>query len=71
MLSSITRRSACGLLLGATSGLVCASLPLRPALALDRYFDVRPGGDFKPVTIAVTQFAGDPDGRAAHLHHHQ
>jgi TolB protein len=62
MLSSITRRNACGLLLGTTSGLVSASLtPLRPALAQERYFDVRPGGEFKPVTVAVTQFAGDPE----------
>ena len=62
MLPSITRRSACGLLLGATSGLVTSSLAgLRPALAQDRYFDVRPGAEFKPVTVAVTQFAGDPE----------
>ena len=54
MLPSITRRSACGLLVSATAGF--AALP--GALAQDRYFDVRPGAEFKPVTIAVTQFAG-------------
>ncbi len=56
MLASITRRSACGLLLGATSGVAF----LRSSLAQDRYFEVRPGAEFKPVTVAVTQFAGDP-----------
>ena len=34
-----------------------------PAGAEDRYLDIRPGGQFKPVTIAVSKFAGaDADG---------
>ncbi len=62
MFPSITRRSACGLVLSATSGLVTSSLPgLQSAWAQDRYFDVQPGGAFKPVTVAVTQFAGDSE----------
>jgi TolB protein len=62
MISSITRRSACGLVLGATTGIVGSNLlGVRPAAAQDRYFDVRPGGDFKPVTVAVTRFAGDSE----------
>ena len=59
MFPTINRRTACGLLLGASSGLVTAGLPFKPAYALDRYFNVTPGGNFQPVSIAVTQFAGD------------
>lgn len=55
MLPFITRRSACGFLVGATASFAS----LRSGLAQDRYFDVRPGAEFKPVTIAVTQFGGD------------
>jgi TolB protein len=55
MNSSLTRRSATGLLLGLASGLAGTGL----ARGDERYFDVRPGGQFKPVSIAVTQFAGD------------
>jgi TolB protein len=59
MTSTFTRRSAAGLLLGAT---LAPALPLR---AQERYLDVRPGGQFKPIMIAVTHFGGDPDaGRA-------
>ncbi len=32
--------------------------PLRPALAEDRYLDIRPGGNFTPVVIAVAPFGG-------------
>ncbi len=40
--------------------LVFASVPAR---AEERFLDIRPGGQFKPVTIAVTKFAsGDADG---------
>ncbi|MHB8886689.1 MAG: Tol-Pal system beta propeller repeat protein TolB [Methylovirgula sp.] len=55
MIPSITRRSACGFLVGATAGF--ATIP--GALAQNRYFDVRPGAAFKPVPVAVTQFVGD------------
>ncbi len=58
MLPSITRRSASTLLLGLASSVASARL----AFAQDRYFDVRPGAAFKPVSIAVTQFAGDTAG---------
>src|SRR5947209_7871225 len=59
MTSTLTRRSATGLLLGAT---LAPALPLR---AQERYLDVRPGGQFRPIMIAVTNFGGDPDaGRA-------
>ena len=58
MNSSLTRRSATNLLLGLASGVACAGL----ARGEERYFDVRPGSQFKPVTIAVTPFAGDPTG---------
>jgi TolB protein len=59
MTSTFTRRSATGLLLG---GALAPALPLR---AQERYLDVRPGGQFKPIMIAVTHFGGDPDaGRA-------
>jgi TolB protein len=51
----ITRRSASGLILGVASSLASS----RFAFAQDRYFDVTPGAAFKPVPIAVTQFAGD------------
>lgn len=36
--------------------------PLLPvaSFAQERYLDVRPGGAFKPVRVAVTPFAGDP-----------
>jgi TolB protein len=55
MNSSLTRRSATGLLFGLASGVVAPGF----ARAEDRYFDVRPGGQFKPVSIAVVPFAGD------------
>jgi TolB protein len=34
-------------------------LATTPAFAEDRYLDIRPGGQFRPVTIAVTTFASD------------
>lgn len=37
-----------------------------PAAAEDRYLDIRPGGQFKPVTIAVTKFES-PDADGAKL----
>ena len=37
------------------------ALALQPALAEDRFLDIRPGGQFRPVTIAVTRFAGEGD----------
>jgi TolB protein len=59
MISTFSRRSATGLLFGAT---LAPALPLR---AQERYLDVRPGGQFRPIMIAVTTFGGDPDaGRA-------
>jgi len=54
MNSRFTRRSATGLLLGLTSGLACTGLA-----AAKSTFDVQGGGDFKPILVAVTQFAGD------------
>jgi TolB protein len=56
MNASFTRRSATGLLLGLAASAANVGL----ARGQDRYFDVRPGGAFKPVAIAVTTFAGDP-----------
>jgi TolB protein len=59
MTSTFSRRSATGLLFGAA---LAPALPLR---AQERYLDVRPGGQFKPIMIAVTSFGGDADaGRA-------
>ena len=41
-------------------GLLLAALLLTGvARAEDRYLDIRPGGQFRPVTIAVTNFASD------------
>ncbi len=61
----LTRRTASGLLVGLASGLV---LPRR-SLAQSQYFNVRPGAAFKPVNVAVTQFAGDAGGE--HFGDHQ
>jgi TolB protein len=55
MTSTFTRRSAAGLLLGT------ALAPALPLFAQERYLDVRPGGQFKPIMIAVTHFGGDAD----------
>lgn len=33
--------------------------PAAPARAQDRFLDIRPGGSFNPVTVAVTPFAGE------------
>ena len=51
---SFTRRSATGLLLGLASGIACAG-----AARAENPLIVTPGGQFKPVMIAVTAFAGD------------
>ena len=52
----LTRRTA----LAALPALAGVTLLGRyPAIAQDRYLDIRPGGGFRPVTIAVTTFAGD------------
>ncbi|QAY94820.1 Tol-Pal system beta propeller repeat protein TolB [Methylovirgula ligni] len=51
----LTRRTASGLLAGVASSLL---LP-RSSFAQDQYFNVKPGSNFKPVNVAVTQFAGD------------
>jgi len=61
MVFSLTRRSAAGLLLGAAASPVLTSA-LQPAFGQDRYLDVRPGSQFKPVSIAVTNFAGETAG---------
>jgi len=55
MIPSITRRSASQLLFGLAS----SAASTRFAFAQDRYFDVQSGNQFKPVSIAVTQFASD------------
>ena len=55
MTSTFTRRSATGCFWAARLRLPCR---LR---AQERYLDVRPGGQFRPIMIAVTNFAGDPD----------
>ena len=49
-------------------GLLLAALLLTTgaARAEDRYLDIRPGGQFRPVTIAVTSFASD-DGDGAKI----
>lgn len=51
----ITRRSVSGLILGLASSALSGEL----AFAQDRYFNVESGAQFKPVPVAVTQFAGD------------
>ena len=50
----LTRRHALGTLLAAGSAAL-----VRPAAAQERFLDIRPGSQFRPVTIAVTSFAGD------------
>ena len=35
------------------------TLPAAPVRAEDRYLDIRPGGNFNPVMIAVAPFAGE------------
>ena len=52
----MTRRSAAGLL----TGLALSPWAARSAAAQSPYLDIRPGSQFKPVPIAVTTFAGDP-----------
>lgn len=59
MLPFFTRRQACGLLLGAASGITVTNLcDIRPAKAAS-ILDVTPGAEFRPIIIAVTPFAGD------------
>jgi TolB protein len=52
--------------LAALPALAAASGVFGPPLAhaQERYLDIRPGGGFRPVTIAVTTFGGDPDAGA-------
>ncbi len=38
---------------------VLLALTMHPAAAEERFLDIRPGGQFKPVTIAVTAFSGE------------
>ena len=52
---AFTRRQAAGLL---TAGLIGAAAP-RGAFAQTSYLDIRRGGNFNPIPIAVTNFAGD------------
>ena len=54
----LSRRAA----LAAIPSLVMGSglLTATGARAQDRYLDIRPGGGFRPITIAVTSFGGDP-----------
>ena len=54
----LSRRSVASLLAGASLAPILG-LPLGPALAQDRSLDVRKGGNFQPVPIAVTRFVGD------------
>jgi len=66
----MSRRAAAKLLSGLGAAALSAPLasvplsvaPLSAARAQDRYLDVRPGGEFKPVSIAVTNFAGENTG---------
>ena len=55
----LSRRTALAALPALVSG---AGLVLSSAArAQERYLDIRPGGGFRPVTIAVTTFGGDPN----------
>ena len=56
MTLQMTRRCAAGLL----TGLALSPWAARSAAAQSPTLDIRPGGQFKPVPIAVTTFAGDP-----------
>ncbi len=56
----VTRRSALAL---AGAGLA-VGLGVAPSFAEDRYLDVRRSGEFQPIPIAVTAFAGDPAASA-------
>lgn len=66
MTSLFSRRQATGLLAG-LGVLPIAGLPLGPARAQERALDVHSGGAFKPVPIAVTDFAGDSGGQVASI----
>ncbi len=60
MTFSLSRRNATALIAGA------AAAPwIAPARAQERYLDIRPGGQFRPVTIAVTNFVGEAQQGAA------
>ena len=52
----LTRRTALAAIPALVSG---ATLLPAASRAQDRYLDIRPGGGFRPVTIAVTTFGGD------------
>ena len=58
MTPRLSRRAA----LAAVPALVAGAglLGPGPARAQERYLDIRPGSGFRPITIAVTTFAGDP-----------
>jgi TolB protein len=53
----LTRRAALATLAAGAA----ASFTGRPALAQDRFLDIRPGSAFRPVTVAVANFGGDPE----------
>ncbi len=57
----ITRRHALATLLAA--GTAAAVRPV--AADEERFLDIRPGGQFHPVTVAVTSFAGDGGGKVS------
>jgi TolB protein len=59
------RQAAC--ILAASGALPVISAPLGPVFAQERSLDVRSGGAFKPVPIAVTGFAGDSGGEVASI----
>jgi len=54
-----SRRTVNGLVAGTLFGSLSSGLR-----AQERYLELRPGGQFKPVAIAVTNFAGDPNAGA-------
>ncbi|WP_158807692.1 Tol-Pal system beta propeller repeat protein TolB [Beijerinckia sp. L45] len=58
MTPSLSRRQLAGLLASLGSVPIIGT-PLFSAFAQERSLDVRTGGSFKPIPIAVTQFAGD------------
>ncbi len=59
---NFTRRSANGLLAGLAGTLPSFGMASTAALAQEKTLEIRSGGQFKPINVAVTQFAGDSDG---------
>ncbi len=43
---------------------IAGTLPVAPVRAEERYLDIRPGGTFNPVMIAVAPFGGEPGDAA-------